>query len=38
MAMTEKDPVTGRETTGHEWNGIKELNTPFRAWSSSSSA
>lgn len=23
------DPVTGYETTGHEWNGIKELNTPF---------
>src|SRR5690606_3186030 len=22
------DPVTGRETTGHEWNGIKELDTP----------
>lgn len=29
MALTEKDPVTGRETTGHEWNGIKELNTPI---------
>lgn len=25
----EIDPVTGHETTGHEWNGIKELNTPF---------
>lgn len=23
------DPVTGYETTGHEWNGIRELNTPF---------
>lgn len=23
------DPVTGYETTGHEWNGILELNTPF---------
>mgnify|MGYP006424723509 CR=1 FL=1 len=23
------DPVTGYETTGHEWGGIKELNTPF---------
>ena len=23
------DPVTGYETTGHDWNGIKELNTPF---------
>jgi cytochrome c oxidase cbb3-type subunit 3 len=25
----EVDPVTGYETTGHDWNGIKELNTPF---------
>ncbi|MBU3030599.1 cytochrome-c oxidase, cbb3-type subunit III [Paracoccus marinaquae] len=25
----EIDPVTGYDTTGHEWNGIKELNTPF---------
>lgn len=25
----EIDPFTGHETTGHEWNGIKELNTPF---------
>lgn len=23
------DPVTGYDTTGHEWGGIKELNTPF---------
>lgn len=23
------DPVTGYDTTGHDWNGIKELNTPF---------
>lgn len=22
------DPVTGRMTTGHEWNGIEELDTP----------
>jgi cytochrome c oxidase cbb3-type subunit 3 len=28
MAIGERDPVTGRETTGHEWNGIKELDTP----------
>ena len=28
MAMTERDPHTGHMTTGHEWNGIKELNTP----------
>lgn len=25
----ETDPVTGYETTGHDWNGIRELNTPF---------
>lgn len=25
----EIDPVTGYDTTGHEWAGIKELNTPF---------
>jgi cytochrome c oxidase cbb3-type subunit 3 len=28
----EKDAVTGRETTGHEWDGIKELNTPLPTW------
>ena len=28
----EKDDVTGRETTGHEWDGIKELNTPLPKW------
>jgi cytochrome c oxidase cbb3-type subunit 3 len=28
MEVTERDPVSGRETTGHEWNGIKELDTP----------
>ena len=28
MAVDERDPHTGYMTTGHEWNGIKELNTP----------
>ena len=28
MAVDERDPQTGHKTTGHEWNGIKELNTP----------
>ena len=28
MAVEERDPHTGFLTTGHEWNGIKELNTP----------
>ncbi len=29
MAIEKKDPVTGRTTTGHEWNGIEELETPI---------
>jgi cytochrome c oxidase cbb3-type subunit 3 len=28
VAVKERDPKTGYLTTGHEWNGIKELNTP----------
>jgi cytochrome c oxidase cbb3-type subunit 3 len=33
MATTKYvDPVTGRETTGHEWDGIRELNTPLPKW------
>lgn len=32
MANVEKDPVTGTETTGHEWDGIKELNSPLPKW------
>lgn len=28
MAIGERDPYTGHMTTGHEWNGITELNTP----------
>ena len=28
MEEVERDSITGRETTGHEWNGIKELDTP----------
>jgi cytochrome c oxidase cbb3-type subunit III len=26
------DHVSGRSTTGHEWDGIKELNTPLPRW------
>jgi cytochrome c oxidase cbb3-type subunit III len=26
------DEVSGTETTGHEWDGIKELNTPLPRW------
>lgn len=28
----EKDSLSGRETTGHEWDGLKELNTPLPRW------
>ena len=28
MPLEERDPQSGYLTTGHEWNGIKELNTP----------
>jgi cytochrome c oxidase cbb3-type subunit 3 len=28
----EKDAVSGQDTTGHEWDGIKELNTPLPRW------
>jgi len=28
----EKDAHSGTETTGHEWDGIKELNTPLPRW------
>src|SRR5690606_36975415 len=26
--LNERDEISGQVTTGHEWNGIKELNTP----------
>lgn len=32
MAKNEVDEVSGTETTGHEWDGIKELNTPLPRW------
>jgi cytochrome c oxidase cbb3-type subunit 3 len=28
----EKDTLSGQDTTGHEWDGIKELNTPLPRW------
>ena len=28
MDLGKPDPVTGQMTTGHEWNGIEELDTP----------
>tara|TARA_R110000796_G_scaffold85127_1_gene184940 strand:- start:1525 stop:2397 length:873 start_codon:yes stop_codon:yes gene_type:complete len=27
MSVKDRDPLTGHQTTGHEWNGITELNT-----------
>lgn len=34
MSVEERDPLTGHKTTGHEWNGITELNTrvPRAVW------
>lgn len=29
---SEVDKVSGTSTTGHEWDGIKELNTPLPRW------
>lgn len=28
----ERDEITGIDTTGHEWDGIKELNNPLPRW------
>lgn len=28
----ERDDVSGTETTGHEWDGVKELDTPLPRW------
>jgi cytochrome c oxidase cbb3-type subunit 3 len=32
MSDREVDDISGTETTGHEWDGIKELNTPLPRW------
>jgi len=32
MAKREVDKISGTETTGHEWDGIKELDTPMPRW------
>ncbi len=32
MSEREVDELTGTQTTGHEWDGIKELNTPLPRW------
>ncbi len=28
----ERDHISGTETTGHEWDGVKELDTPLPRW------
>jgi len=28
----EKDALSGQDTTGHDWDGVKELNTPLPTW------
>jgi cytochrome c oxidase cbb3-type subunit 3 len=32
VATPERDPLTGQWTTGHSWDGIKELKTPVPIW------
>ncbi|HVN00493.1 MAG TPA: cytochrome-c oxidase, cbb3-type subunit III [Caulobacteraceae bacterium] len=32
MAERETDEASGTSTTGHEWDGIKELDTPLPRW------
>jgi cytochrome c oxidase cbb3-type subunit 3 len=32
MSDRERDEHSGMETTGHEWDGIKELDTPLPRW------
>ena len=32
MSKPEIDKVTGVKTTGHEWDGVKELNKPLPKW------
>ncbi len=32
MGKNEIDEITGTQTTGHEWDGIKELDTPMPRW------
>jgi cytochrome c oxidase cbb3-type subunit 3 len=32
MTDLNRDALTGKPTTGHEWDGIQELNTPLPKW------
>ena len=31
-SVKEIDELSGTQTTGHEWDGIKELDTPMPRW------
>src|SRR3954468_13627496 len=32
MTDINKDELTGKQTTGHSWDGIQELNNPLPKW------
>ena len=32
LGPNQVDSITGQTTTGHEWDGIQELNTPLPRW------
>jgi cytochrome c oxidase cbb3-type subunit 3 len=32
MSERERDDHSGIETTGHEWDGIRELDNPLPRW------
>ena len=32
MSKREPDEITGVDTTGHEWDGIRELDNPLPRW------
>lgn len=32
MAKPQKDALSGQDTTGHEWDGIRELDNPLPKW------
>jgi cytochrome c oxidase cbb3-type subunit 3 len=32
MGKPERDEISGVDTTGHEWDGLKELNNPLPRW------
>jgi len=32
MSGPHKDEISGVDTTGHEWDGIRELDNPLPRW------